>query len=94
MAWISSAKGRCWCHEPCADTTEGVLGQSWACFWDGRKGIQTAMAWETKLSMLGIDVAEQGASREKQIQAGTAHVGTGKVGSFSTNWTQAEQRIL
>lgn len=73
-----------------------MLGQSWACFWD--------LGWQerdtdsnglgNKTKHVRIDVAEQGASREKQIQAGTAHVGTGKVDIFSTNWTQEEQRIL
>lgn len=41
-------------------------------FWDARGGMQTGMAWETK-QHVRIDVAEQGTSREKQIQAGTAH---------------------
>lgn len=41
-------------------------------FWDARGGIQTGMAWETK-QHVRIDRAEQRTSREKQIQAGTAH---------------------
>lgn len=47
------------------------LGMLWG-FWDGRRGIQAAMAWETT-KHVRIDVAKQGTSREKQIQAGTAH---------------------
>lgn len=66
----------------------GILG------WQERDADSNGLGKKTE--HVRIDVAEQGTSREKQIQAGTAHAVDipKKVDIFSRNWTQAEQRIL
>lgn len=83
--------------------TLGAEGGSRLCWAGHALGILGWQERDTDSNGLGnktehvrVDVAEQGTSRERQIQAGTAHAVdiSRKVDIFSTNWPQPEQRIL